>query len=163
MALSYIFSVEMADDLPETTHAPANVFAVLIELDRAETAHALAYILTVDVVQDGPKAVQAPADIFAVDIIDDLPKAADASADVLVRQHFTRSFIVLGDGGVRPSRRGLVAAAGLFVCFHRIIVSGACEAGGISKRISGPKLTVFAHAAFAVVIFGHEIKTSYVS
>lgn len=60
------------------------------------------------------------------------------------------------DGGVRPSRRGLVAAAGLFVGLDGVIVSAACEAGGIRKSIGGPQLAVLAHTAFAVVIFGHR-------
>ena len=71
-----------------------------------------------------------------------------------------RSFIVLGDGRVRPPRRGLVTAAGFFICFYRVVIPAAFKAGGIGKRIGCPQLTVFARAAFAIIIFRHKITTS---
>lgn len=160
-ALPDVFPVEMADDLTKATDAATDVFAVLIEFDRTKTAHALAYILAVDIVQYGPEAVQTLADIFAVNIVGYLAKAAHAPSDIFIRQHDTRSFIVLGDGGVRPSRRGLVATAGLFISLDGVVVPAACEAGGIGKCVGGPQFAVFAHAAFAVVIFRHRITTSY--
>ena len=146
----------MADDLTEAAYAPADILTVLVEPDLAETACALAHIFAVDIVQNGSEAVQAPADILAVNIVGYLAKTAHAPADVFVRQHVIRSFIVLGDGGVCSSRRWIKTTAGLFIGLHGVIVSAALEAGGIGRGIGASQLTVFAHAAFTVVIFRHD-------